>query len=221
MTADQQGTALAAGTVPRQRPATTVELTGIASLAVRDLLNGPRREGRILATLRGTVFAEFPGAVYEPRVLALCGPDAIRLPNAIIAMDTPPPATTSVAEIIFAAANPRPLRGRQRQPPVCAGGGRLRIGGLTISARRWWDPSPVVGPLSRTRLDRGATALSKIIAEPASGGPNGTPSAASSTAARPTLATHPDVKALAACCASGDLAGAVEHAEALVASARA
>jgi hypothetical protein len=78
----------------------------------------------------------------------------------------------------------------------------LRIGGLTIKARRWWDPSPVVGPLSRTRLDHGATALGRIIGEAAP--------------ARLTMATHPTAKALAACCASGDLAGAVELAENLV-----
>jgi hypothetical protein len=180
----------------------TVELTGIASLAVRDLLNGPRREGLVSAPVRGIVFAEFPGAAFEPCVVAVCGPDTVRLPNAIIAVGTPPPTSTAVADILTAAALPGPPRGRQRQPGVYAGGGMLRIGGLTIRARRWWDPSPVVGPLSRTRLDHGATSLGRIIGEAAP--------------ARPMMATHPTAKALAACCASGDLAGAVEHAEALV-----
>jgi hypothetical protein len=169
---------------------------------VRDLLNGPRREGRVIAPLRGIVFAEFPGASAEPRVVAVCGPDAVRLPNAVIAIGTSLPAPASVADILAAAALPRPLRGRQRQPAVYAGGGMLRIGGLTIKARRWWDPSPVVGQLSRTRLDHGATALGRIIGEAAP--------------ARLTMATHPTAKALAACCASGDLAGAVELAENLV-----
>jgi hypothetical protein len=188
--------------VPRQRSVSAVELTGIASLAVRDLLNGPRREGRLIAPLRGIIFAEFPGAASEPRVVAVCGPDVIRLPNALIAIGSPSSPPASVAEILAGAAFPRPLRGRQRQPAVYAGGGMLRIGGLTIKARRWWDPSPVVGPLSRTRLDHGATALGRIISE--------------ATPGRLTMATHPVAKALAACCASGDLAGAVEHAEALV-----
>jgi hypothetical protein len=215
--ASPSATTLAQGAVPRQRVVAAVELTGIASLAVRDLLNGPRREGQVIATVRGTVLVEFPGAAYEPKVIAVCGPEAIRLPNAVIAVAAPPsPATVqasaSVTDLIVAAANPRPVRGRLRQPVVYAGGGMLRVGGLTVRARRWWDPSPVVGPLSRTRLDRGATALGKILAatRPADG------ARPASAGMRPTMASQPDVKALAACCASGDLAGAVEHAEVLV-----
>lgn len=219
--------ALRQGTVPRQRTVLPVELTGIASLAVRDLLNGPRREGQVIATVRGTVLVEFPGAAYEPRVIALCGPEAIRLPNAVIAVaatapsPAPAQASAAVTDLLVTAANPRPVRGRLRPPVVYTGGGMLRIGGLTVRARRWWDPSPVVGPLSRTRLDRGATALGKILADsaprpadtasrPLEGARPGAPGI------RPTMASHPDVKALAACCASGDLAGAVEHAEVLV-----
>ena len=251
-----------------QRSVIAAELTGIASLAVRDLLNGPRREGRIIAVIRGSVFAEFPNAPYEPRVIALCGREAMRLPNAIVAIDPlilgpsaapptpasaptavltspgpipPAPGTTSapappaagttptpappavpvspaapslvpgaaampgaaaaVTDLIVAAASPRPVRGRPREPVVYIGGGMLRIGGLVVRGRRWWDPSPVFGPLSRTRLDHGVTTLSRIITEPAG---------------RAWMAGVADVRALAACCANGDLAGAVEHAEVLV-----
>jgi hypothetical protein len=260
-----RGTAPVPGApIPLQRSVVTVELTGIASLAVRDFLNGPRREGRVIATIRGTVFAEFPDAPYEPRVVALCGREAVRLPNAIIAVEplvlapsalpvpsaTPassapsvPPGTlassrsssvlqaelVSVTDLIVAAANPRPARGRRREPVVYVGGGMLRIGGLVVRGRRWWYPSPVFGPLSRTRLDHGATTLGRIIAEPASRAgehasraheqtslPPEQPSRAGEQAGRPSMAGVPDVRALAACCASGDLAGAVEHAEILV-----
>jgi hypothetical protein len=107
------------------------------------------------------------------------------------------------------------VRGRQREPVVYTGGGVLRIGGLVVRGRRWWDPSPVFGPLSRTRLDHGATTLSRMITEPA-GRPPETADRASEQAGRPSMAGVPDVRALAACCASGDLAGAVEHAETLV-----
>jgi hypothetical protein len=77
----------------------------------------------------------------------------------------------------------------------------VRIGALTVRADRWWDPSPVLGPLSRGRLDQGAAVLSTICGQAAPG---------------PALADHDGPKALAACCASGDLAGAVEQAERLV-----
>jgi hypothetical protein len=59
----------------------------------------------------------------------------------------------------------------------------------------------VFGPLSRGRLDHGAAILGKVCAQATPG---------------PTMASHSAVKALAACCASGDLAGAVEQAELLV-----
>jgi hypothetical protein len=245
-----RGAAVPGGAIPPQRSVVAAELTGIASLAVRDLLNGHRREGRVIATIRGTVFVEFPAAPYEPRVIALCGREAPRLPNAIIAVESPmlaprPPASAaptppglsgasapvslgavtsagpssaepaSLTDLIVAAANPRPVRGRQREPIVYAGGGMLRIGGLVVRGRRWWDPSPVFGPLSRARLDRGATTLSRMITEPANRAPEQA-SRAGEQASRPSMAGVPDVRALAACCASGDLAGAVEHAETLV-----
>jgi hypothetical protein len=188
----------------------------MASLAVRDLLAGPRREGRIIATSRGMTFAEFPGLDHEPRVIAICGPDAIRLPNAIIATSTAitkstattpgaPPSrgqdAPSVADLITAATTARAVRGRPRPPAVHAGRGEVRIGDLTVHARRWWDPSPVFGPLSRARLDHGAAVLGRLCAQCPPG---------------PAMASHPAAKALAACCASGDLAGAVEQAEILV-----
>ncbi|HEX3961117.1 MAG TPA: DUF2877 domain-containing protein [Trebonia sp.] len=200
----------------RQPSGMSADLAGIASLAVRDLLTGPRREGRIVATCRGMAFAEFPGIDHEPRVIAICGPDTIRLPNAIIATGTAvtrstalspgtPPArgqdATPIADLISAATAARAVRGRPRPPVVHAGRGEVRIGDLTVQVRRWWDPSPVFGPLSRARLDHGAAVLGRLCTQ----GPPG-----------PAMAGHPVAKALAACCASGDLAGAVEQAEILV-----
>ena len=181
---------------------------GISSLAIRDLLNGPRREGRIVAALRGVVLAEFPAAPQEPRVIAISAPDTIRLPNAIIVAGAPamatvaaPPASMTIADLITQAAAVPGSGGRRRAPVVHAGGGCVRIGGLTVQARRWWDPSPVFGPLSRARLDHGAAILGRVCAQADPG---------------PALAGHYAARNLAACCASGDLAGAVEHAELLV-----
>jgi hypothetical protein len=208
-----------------------VELAGIASLAVRDLLTGPRTDGRVIAAIRGAVLVEFPGSGTgpdsDPRVVAISAADAIRLPNAIIvagvtsdilaaatrtatdviteAVVAPAPAGRGPAEAGPAAtriAGPRRTRGGQSRP-VCvrAGGGAIRLADLTVAARRWWDPSPVFGPLSRGRLDHGAAILGKVCAQATPG---------------PTMASHLAVKTLAASCASGDLAGAVEQAELLV-----
>lgn len=155
-----------------------IELAGVASLAIRDLLHGPRREGTVVGTVRGIVLAQFPDAGGEPRVIALSPPDAIRLPNSVIA---------PIGKLA-------PLR-------IHVGAGGIATEAVTVHARRWWDPSPVVGPLSRARLDHGAAVLGRLCqqAQPP-----------------PALSGFPGPAALAACCAGGDLAGAVEQAERLV-----
>lgn len=183
------------------------EAAGIASLAVRDLLHGPHQAGQMLAVVQGMLVVVFPGAPREPRVIAISAPDAVRLPNAIItgipaaalAVTVPPgPAAR-------AATGPLKKLATTTEPPdgtASAGGGWVRIGGsLNVQARRWWDPSPVFGPLSRGRLDQGAAVLSRVCLQTAPG---------------PALADHEATKALAACCAAGDLAGSVEQAERLV-----
>jgi hypothetical protein len=73
--------------------------------------------------------------------------------------------------------------------------------GLDIRIVRWWDPSPVFGPLSRARLDHGSGVLARLYA---------------AAEHAPGLAGHDGPAQLAACCASGDLAGAAEAAEHLV-----
>jgi hypothetical protein len=184
-------------------------VAGIASLAVRDLLHGRHQAGRVLAVVQDTIIAEFPGATREPRVIAISAPDAVRLPNAIIAgipADTLMAAMTTITTATPAAAQaakaPKTTTKKiQASDMASASGGAVRIGGLTVLARRWWDPSPVFGPLSRGRLDQAAAVLSGMCRQAAPG---------------PTLADHDGLKALAASCAASDLAGAVEQAERLV-----
>jgi hypothetical protein len=158
---------------------------GVASLAVRDLLRGIRRDGRVLAALPQAIYLEFADPVPEPRVITVSPPDAIRLPNAII-------------------AGPWDLRPGVPVPGSAecwAGGSRVLAAGLDIRIVRWWDPSPVFGPLSRARLDHGSGVLARLYA---------------AAEHAPGLAGQDGPGQLAACCASGDLAGAVEAAEHLV-----
>ena len=158
---------------------------GVASLAVRDLLRGIRRNGRVLAALPQAIYLEFADPVPEPRVITVSTPDAIRLPNAIIAG----PWETRAG--IPAAGSAE----------CWAGGSRVLAAGLDIRIVRWWDPSPVFGPLSRARLDHGSGVLARLYA---------------AAGHAPGLAGQDGPGQLAACCASGDLAGAVEAAEQLV-----
>jgi len=82
-----------------------------------------------------------------------------------------------------------------------AGNDRVLVGGLEVQIRRWWDPCPVFAPLSRARLDHGVTALARVYA---------------TATTRPGLEGQDSPAALAARCAAGDLADAVELAESLV-----
>ena len=158
---------------------------GVASLAVKDLLRGTRRHGKVLAALPHAIYLEFADAVPEPRVIAVSPPDAIRLPNAIItgSWETCPPGHPASAAECW------------------AGGSRVMACDLDIRVVRWWDPSPVFGPLSRARLDHGSGVLARLYA---------------AAEHAPGLAGQDGPGQLAACCASGDLAGAVEAAEHLV-----
>src|ERR1700728_37043 len=143
-------------------------------------MRGPRRAGKVLPVLPRAVYLEFPESAPEPRVVAISPPDAIRLPNSVV------------------TAHPR--EGLEPGTHAEAGEGYVTASGLEVRITRWWDPSPVFGPLSRARLDHGTVVLARHYqtAEHASG-----------------LAGHDGPAELAACCASGDLAGAVETAEVL------
>jgi uncharacterized protein DUF2877 len=191
-------------------PGVPAEAAGIASLAVRDLLHGPQLAGQVLAVVQGMLVVVFPGAPREPRVMAISAPDAVRLPNAIIAGIPAAALAVTVPAGPAASRTTGPQKALKKAatatgPPdgaAITGGGWVRIGGiLNVQARRWWDPSPVLGPLSRGRLDQGAAVLSRMCWQGAPG---------------PALADHEATKTLAACCAAGDLAGAVEQAEHLV-----
>jgi len=161
----------------------TVTVTaGVASLAARDVLRGNRRPGKVLAALPQAIYLEFADIDTEPRVIVISPPDALRLPNAII-------------------AGPWESRPAADSAECWAGGDRVVACGLDIRIVRWWDPSPVFGPLSRARLDHGYGVLAKLCA---------------AADQAPGLAGHDGPAQLAACCASGDLAGAVEAAEQLV-----
>ena len=129
---------------------------GVASLAVRDLVRGTRRHGKVLAVLPSAIYLEFTDAVPEPRVIAVSPPDIIRLPNAIITgpWEARPPVPV---------ASTAPPAGSAE---CWAGGSRVLACGLDIRIVRWWDPSPVFGPLSRARLDHGSGILARLYRRP-------------------------------------------------------
>ncbi|WP_242892026.1 DUF2877 domain-containing protein [Actinomadura litoris] len=162
------------------------QTAGAASLALRPLLDAPRRAARVLAVFPSAVYLETRGD-REPRVVAVVGSDANRLPNAMV---------------VGAARRDQPFRSIREGGEAWVGDGRVEVGPLSVRVRRWWDPSPALGGMRPAELARGVRALETALA--AAGMTGG------------GLAGHPDPARLAECCAAGDLAGAVEAAERIV-----
>jgi len=182
--------------MPQTAPARPTVVPGVASLALHRLLREPLQPGRVIAILPSVIHLDFGEHAAEPQVIALTTPGAIRLPNAI-ALKLPSAAATGPA-----AGEATAVRGTTSDgDEAWAGNGRVLACGMEVQVRRWWDPCPVFGPLSRARLDHGSGVLARLYA---------------AAEYAPGLAGHDGPGQLAACCASGDLAGAVEVAERLV-----
>ena len=175
---------------------------GVASLALHRLLREPLQAGRVIAVLPDVIYLDFGEYAGEPQVIALTAPGVICPPNAITlklpGQDGPAPPA--------GAQEPARPAGREdrtagREDGAWVGNGRVLACGMDVQVRRWWDPSPVVGPLSRGRLEHGVASLARVY---------------SAAEYRPGLDGHDAPAALAARCAAGDLASAVEVAESLV-----
>ena len=167
---------------PRSAVAVAATLAGAASLGVRAPLGGPRRPGRVIAVFQSAVYLEL-GRSTEPTVVALVTSDAVRLANAVV---------------LAVPARQEPFRGIQEGDEALVGDGCAEIAGrLRARVRRWWDPTPVLGPLSLARLAHGERVLGGIT------GPWG-------------LSGHTMPEILARACVAGDLAHAVDAAERIV-----
>lgn len=149
-------------------------VTGAASTAVRPVLEASRRPARVLAAFPAGIYLEVRTEL-EPSVIAVVTGLATRLPNSVL----------------LAGALPRVTMGDE----AFVGDGTVEVGGLSLRARRWWDPSPPLGAVDPAALP---------------------PSSALARRGRPGLDGNDAVELLAASCASGWLLGAVTAAEKLV-----
>lgn len=149
-------------------------VTGAASTAVRPVLEASRRPARVLAAFPAGIYLEVRTEL-EPSVIAVVTGLATRLPNSVL----------------LAGALPRVTMGDE----AFVGDGTVEVGGLSLRARRWWDPSPPLGAVDPAALP---------------------PSSALARRGRPGLDGNDAVELLATSCASGWLLGAVTAAEKLV-----
>lgn len=118
-----------------------------ASSAVRGLLDGPERAGRVLAVFGSAmyvqVYADLPGERH-PSLVALVTADAVRLPCAVV---------------LAAHAADRPFAGLTPESAAALGAGSLHVGRLVVRPVRWWAPPLARPPLDRTALRPAVTAL--------------------------------------------------------------
>lgn len=120
-------------------------VTGAASTAVRGVLDGPRRDARVLAAFPPACYLELCGDA-EPRVLALVMPEAVRLPTALVVPET------------------APLERLHPGMYAQVGAGVVRCGPLFAGAARWWSPEPVLAAVTPDDLDRSVRRLESVCA---------------------------------------------------------
>jgi hypothetical protein len=98
-----------------------VKLAGAASTAVRDLLTGPARSGRLVAAFPRSAYVDLGG-----RLVSLEAADGLRLPCAVT---------------LGVLARKHPLADLAPGDLVTAGDRRLVVGELVVEVGRWWAPS--------------------------------------------------------------------------------
>ena len=113
-----------------------VKLAGAASSAVRDLLAGPARSGRLVAAFPRCAYADVGG-----RLVALEAADGLRLPCAVT---------------LAVPAQQRPLAGLAPGDQVTAGDRRLVVSDLVVEVGRWWAPARPRDAAAREPSARGA-----------------------------------------------------------------
>jgi hypothetical protein len=123
--------------------AATVRLAAAASIALQQLLAGPRQSGTLLGV---SEHATWIGVGEE--VVVLSDRQAVRLPNAIEL------AEDDVGRWI------------NEDDAAYIGDGSIAIGRLTAVARRWFDPRPVLGSCRNETLERNLAMTGNRVAVP-------------------------------------------------------
>ena len=119
-------TARAVATRPAPAP---VRVPAVASTAIEDILRGTPLPATVLGTSSHAAWL-----LAGDRVVVVTTRDATRLPNGV-----------EIAE----AGGSRPFDPIRHGSHAVIGSDRIRIGHFEIDVVRWWDPRPVLAPVTR------------------------------------------------------------------------
>ncbi|MGY1772538.1 DUF2877 domain-containing protein [Blastococcus sp. SYSU D00813] len=114
-----------------------------ASTGVAELLRGPVRPARVLASMPAAVYLQV-ATDRGSDVVGVLTSDAARLP---------------LGCVLFRPSNGRPLVALPAGAPAEVGGGRIVVGDLAVSAAAWWDPRPKLPSLRPALLPEGVRQL--------------------------------------------------------------
>jgi hypothetical protein len=110
-------------------------------MALRQMLESPRRPARVLAAFPSGIYLEVRTEL-EPHVIAVVTGDATRLPNAMV-------VTGSMPQVAVG-------------DEASVGDGSIEVGRLSLRAHRWWNPAPTLGHADPVRLARSLPLLAEL-----------------------------------------------------------
>lgn len=102
----------------------------LASMALREVIEGPVRSGRVLGTSRHAAWA-----AVGKQVMVVARPEAVRLPNCVVVDRLPD------------------------EDEFSTGHGAMVFGGQRTVVSRWWDPRPVLAATSPGEMRRAVRIL--------------------------------------------------------------
>lgn len=110
-------------------PIGSASVPAVASRGIQNLLEGPSRPGVLLGITARTAWLQTGG-----HVLVVAGPEAVRLPNGV-----------QIAE-------PDREVWSQAVDRCRVGEGHLEVGNVRAKVVRWWDPRPILEPVTQDEL---------------------------------------------------------------------
>ena len=129
--------ALRAPAISQPKIEQTQRVPAVASYAIRNLIDGPLRPGRVLGTSRVAVWIAVGDPVEGDACIVVGTSDAVRLPNSLTITQT---------------SDARPFDTIDAQRPAIIGDGSVQFDRIRVDRARCWDPRPTLRPTTADAL---------------------------------------------------------------------